>query len=95
MKTLTGNDLARAEFACGLAISWWKDQPTSSYKRREIAEYKALLSKLSAISDYAYPLTMDEAGEMVADYGDEPVMRADTAVIGKSQKRLKRAGAVR
>jgi hypothetical protein len=81
---LTGNDLATAEFGLMHAISWCKKQGRSAYWRKEIAKYQAVLQKLTAINDHAYPYeaTNDESP---APYGDEKIMRVDPTTIAKTR----------
>jgi len=57
--TLTGNDLARAESGIALALAWWERRSRGEFGRNEIVAYKALLAKLSEISDHAYPYEPD------------------------------------
>lgn len=92
-KTLTGNDLALASFACTHAIYWWKEQGRSKYSKAEAAKYETLSRKLRATLDAAYPLTTEEG--TVLELGGEEIMRLDGRVVKQLQKRLIRDGAVR
>lgn len=92
-KTLTGNDLALAAFACGHAINWCKQQGRSQFWKKEIAKYTDLSRKLQAISDTAHPLTTNDEGA-VLEFGGEEIMRLDREVVSTLQKRLRRDGAV-
>lgn len=90
-RTLTGNDIALASFACALAIAWHKnnDAKKCAYTKREIAKYRALCSKLQYISMNAYPEYETDDGMRSAGDGDEEIMRFDAAVL----KRLAKASA--
>lgn len=91
-QTLTGNDLARAEGAAALAIAWWEKQAPvsrrSAFARKEIAAYRALISKLSAIGDHAYPYEPDT---MPSDCGDDPIMQLDAEVVRETRAAARRA----
>lgn len=77
---LTGNDLALAESGAQLAVAWWKNQPgRSAFKRKQIAAYTALIKKLSAINQHAYPY--ESSDNMPLDIGSEVLMRIDEAAI--------------
>jgi hypothetical protein len=86
---LTGNDLALAQQAACLAITWWKSQPGARTKfvKGRIAELQALISKLSGISGIAYPY--DHSDEMPLDVGDEEIMRLNTPIVNKTRKRAR------
>lgn len=76
---LTGNDLALAESAAQLAIAWWKEQPRSGFKTKQVAAYKALIGKLSAINQYAYPYEVSD--DMPIDFGSEALMVLDQKAV--------------
>src|SRR5690606_28038286 len=59
---LTGNDVALAETAVALAISWHKKQPTD-FNRREIQKLEALRKKLGEVLDRA-AFEDDESGDV-------------------------------
>ena len=84
---LTGNDIALAQEAAAMAIAYWKDRPgaRTNYVRGRIAQYKELISKLSKISDIAYPY--DSSDDMPMDVGDEEIMKLDTRVVDKTRAR--------
>lgn len=89
-KTLTGNDIALASFACALAIAWHKKgaHPRCKYTRNEIAKYKELCSKLQYLSMNAYPDEPDP-DERRFDEGDEKIMKLDPVVLKTISKRRK------
>lgn len=89
--TLTGNDLALAEAAAMHAISWWKSRkPQSRFARKEIANYEALVQKLSALNQHAYPYEPTPVG-FADDYGDEVLMVSDPAAIRETRAAARRA----
>lgn len=92
-KTLTGNDIALATFACAHAINWCKEQGRGKYWRVERAKFEALSVKLQSISDEAHPLTTDVEGGIL-EFGSEEIMCLDARVCRRLQTRLKREGAV-
>lgn len=79
---LTGNDLALAQQAAGLAIAW-VGKPKSKYSRTMIKQFRLLILRLDAISDYAYPY--ENADQMPGSIGDEPIMIGDGVCIGKTR----------
>jgi hypothetical protein len=87
-KTLTGNDIALASFACALAIAWHKnnDAKKCAYTKREIAKYSALCSKLQYIGMNAHPEYETDDGMRSAGDGDEEIMRFDAAVLKRIAK---------
>ena len=87
--TLTGNDLALAEECAGLAIAWAKEhQKGSAYGKKQRDKYKALIAKLGAIGQYAYPY---EGGCAPLDFGDEPVMAVDRNVVRETRRAARKA----
>lgn len=83
--TLTGNDLAIAEQGIGHLVNFWKKQGRSKWSRQRRAEAEAVLTKLNEIMNHAYPYP--HGCEEPLDYGDEPIMRPDLRVIGKTRRR--------
>lgn len=88
--TLTGDDLALAEFACAHAINWWKKQGRTAHCRAERLKFEALLRKLAAIGDHAYPYKHSD--DMPLDCGTEPIMRIDRRIVGKTRRSAERHG---
>jgi len=91
---LTGNEIALAQQAAALAITWWKSQPGAQTKfvKGRIEELRALIRKCSEISDIAYPY--DHADDMPLSVGDEEIMRLNTPVIRKTRAKANPARAV-
>ena len=86
---LTGNDIAVAEMACGLAVAWWKQRKGGgAYKRDEMAKLKALIAKLSAISQHAYPYVNSD--DMPENIGAETLMAPDRAMMNLTRKEARR-----
>lgn len=84
--TLTGNDLALCENGMAHAINFFKAmRPQGAWARKERQKYEALLKKLNAITDHAYPY--DNSDEMPLDVGDEPIMRSDQNAMGSTRAR--------
>lgn len=80
---LTGDDLALAESAAQLAMAWWRDKPASDYKKRQMAAYTALIKKLSAINQHAYPY--ENSDDMPPDIGGETLMVLDRASVAATR----------
>lgn len=80
---LSGDELALAESAVQLAISWHKKQPPSDYGRKEIEKLDALNAKLSAINSFAYPY--EDASQMADGIGSETIMRLDSVAIAMTR----------
>lgn len=84
--TLTGNDIALAQEAAAFAINSYEryERPFTDFVIERIAAHKALLSKLNAVSEYAYPYGSSD--DMPADCGDEPIMTIDHAVTAETRE---------
>lgn len=86
--TLTGNDLACAEAAAMHAIrAVERIYGKTAAGRKQSARYKALIEKLSAIVDHAYPYE----GCMPSDTGDDPIMRLDAETVKATRAAARRA----
>lgn len=85
--TLTGDDLAVAQFACAHAMDWCKKQGRRKWWRDEHEKFRKLNAKLSAISDFAYPATEED---FPSGTGHDEVMRADMRMI-RRLRRIARA----
>ena len=50
---LTDDEWAQAEFACSLAIAWWREgiHRRTGFARGEVDKYERLISKLSAVNN--------------------------------------------
>lgn len=88
-RDLTGNDLALAEMGVSHMINWWKGQPKSGTRTREIAKCEALNKKLSAINSYAYPY--ESSDTMPLDVGGETIMVLDDDVCAVTRRAAKSA----
>jgi hypothetical protein len=87
--TLTGNDLALAQEAAALAIAWAKEKMKgSAYGKGRRLQLTALIKKLDAISQHAYPY---EHGCMPSDCGDDPIMAVDRDVVRETRKAARAA----
>lgn len=84
--TLTGNDLALAAMGAGLALAWHRAQSRTRFQRQEIAKLKALIAKLDAISAHAYPYENRGEDRTPIDFGDEPIMKTDGAVVRRTRR---------
>jgi hypothetical protein len=92
--TLTGDDIALAMEAAALAIRDLKKLPGARRKfiKGRIAEYEALIEKLRAISDQAYPYTPPRSeDEPVPEHGAEEIMKLDARVVRKTRAAALRA----
>ena len=82
--SLTGNEIAVAQFGALLAISWWKKQKPSDHGRAEISKLEALAQKLDAMNEYAYPYN---SVWVDADCGGEVLLVANDAAVAKTRRR--------
>ena len=88
--TLSGDELALAWFAAGHAIIYWKRAGRSAYHRGERMKFEALMKKLDAISDHAYPYHQPADDTIDLEHGKEPIMRLDAATVRKTRAAAKR-----
>lgn len=88
MKVLTGNDLAVAQAAVGLALSWWDKKKSSGFKEQQVGQLRALNTRLNRISDYAYPYKSDA---MPFDCGKEVIMRIDERQTKRTRAAARKA----
>ena len=88
---LSGDDVALAQEAAALAIAYYRQQPGSRTKwvKSRISAQKALIRKLSSISDYAYPYYHSD--EMPLDCGSENILRLNIPVVRSIRKAAAKA----
>lgn len=85
--TLTGNDIALAEFGAIHGANWWKQRGRSKYCKAERQKYLDLASKLSAIMDHAYPyIGREEEYSARIETGDEPIVAVDFVVTRETRR---------
>jgi hypothetical protein len=90
MKTLTGDDIAMAQNAVGLALSWWaKRRGSSGFKTQQVGRLRRLNARLNKISDYAYPYK--SADVMPIDCGREVIMRVDEKNVKRTRAAARKA----
>lgn len=87
--TLSGNELATLETGLAHMLNWWRAMPRSGERRKQIKNAQLLTSKLSRISDYAYPYSSSDT--MPWDVGGEVLMRLDPLAARETRKRARKA----
>lgn len=73
LPTLTRNDLALALFGVQHMEAWWREQPSSGYRARELRASQAINRKLSSILDAMSPPRLCEDDPWNDGDGDEEV----------------------
>ncbi len=81
--TLTGNDVALALQAAALADNWYKQQGRNKWTRDRRADLAALVTKLNAIFNLAYPHHHEDTP---LDCGSEKLLKLDKRELRKAQR---------
>ena len=81
---LTGNEVSLAIEAAQLACAWYREDGRTKWHRDRIAGQKALIAKLTAIGDHAYPY--DHHEQMAPTVGRETIMRLDQRAVAKTRR---------
>ena len=88
LPVLTGNDIALLEQGAGLLVDFFaKTFKGTTMKRERVASAKAVMAKLSAISEHAYPY--DPADAMPLDCGGEVLMVPDRASMRPTRREVR------
>ena len=88
-RSLTGNDLALLEQGVIHMLNWWKAQPRSGYRKKQIEQCKELLVKLSDINQHAYPYAFSHM--MPLDVGGETLMVLHAKNVAETRAAARRA----